>query len=246
MAEQARADEFERLRKRLTSLNGVILASIVVALGMTIFFFFGPKNEAVKAAPGRLAGDRASGEVTVAKQKPPAPVVSSLPAPMLSAARPLPSAAVPDSATASALPPHPASAAAAVVQPVPPARTDVAAKAAAASVPKGDQAAEPLAGHAAEVADHAEKARGSDARACETSGWYVQLGALRGDGHVRALVARSSGHGVDICTAKDAEQALTLVLAGPYRDASAALQGRNHLRQALGLTGFLRKYAGRD
>ena len=245
MAGQARADEFERLRTRLSSLNGAILASIVVALGMTIFFFLEPKNEAVKAAPGRLAGDRASGEVTVAKQKPPAPVVASLPAPVLSAARPLPSAATPGTATASALPPHPASAAAAVGQPVPPARRDADAKA-AATAPTGDQAAEPLAGHAVEVADHAEKARGPDPRACETSGWYVQLGALRGDGHVRALLARSSGHGVDICTAKDAGKALTLVLAGPYGDASAALQGRNHLRQALGLTGFLRKYAGLD
>ncbi len=246
MVGQARADEFERLRKRLTSLNGAILAGIVVALGMAIFFFFEPKNEAVKAALGRLTVDRAAGEVTVAKQKPPAPVVASLPAPVLSAPRPLPGAATPGTATASVLPPHPASAAAAVGQPVPPARRDADAKAGAATAPKADQAAEPLAGHAVAVADHAEKARRSDAQACETSGWYVQLGALRGDGHVRALVARSSGHGVDICTAKDAEKALTLVLAGPYRDASAALQGRNHLRQALGLTGFLRKYAGRD
>ena len=245
MAGQARADEFERLQKRLASLNGAILASIVVALGMTIFFFLEAQNDAVKAAPASLVGDRASGEIAAAKKASPAPVVGSLPTPVLSASRPLPGAVPPGTATATALPPHPASAAAAVGQPVPPVRADADAKAAATAAIKGDQPAEPLPDHAVALADHADKTKSPGARACQASGWYVQLGALRGDGHVRALVARSSGHGSDICTAKDGEKALTLVLAGPYRDASAALLGRNHLRQVLGLSGFLRKYAGR-
>ena len=245
MAGQARADECGRLQKRLTSLNGAILASIVVALGMTIFFFFEPKNDAVKVAPASLAGHRASGETTVARKEPPASVVAAWPTPVLSAAPPLSGAAIPGSATKIALPPHPASVAAAAGQPMPPARTDADATAAPIAAIKGDQLAEPLPDHAVAVADHADKARSPGARACRASGWYVQLGALRGDGHVRALVARSSGQGFDICTAKDGEKALTLVLAGPYRDASAALLGRNHLRQALGLSGFLRKYAGR-
>lgn len=226
MTEAAWSNELERQRKCLNGLNVVVLAALAAASGLA-FFFILARQDAVKAAPHATA--RALGESQRARE--PAPTVGA----GTQAAAGTSSAGV--KAEATFVPPAAASAPASEVAPQE--RPSDGAQGVAAS--KGR-----VAGGAPPMAERGGKTADSGAHHCQASGWYVQLGALRGDDHVRSLLAQSSGHGFPVCTLKGGGSDLVLVLAGPYREGHAAVQARDRVKKMLGIQGFLRDYGKRD